>query len=245
MRAWFLSDLHLKDINERNSIILLRFLRSLLQDPETTHLFLLGDIFDLWIGDSDVFQSKFQAIVDTLAILKSKGVEVVYFEGNHDIHVKAFWEERLSIPVYVEHKILELGPYLVRMEHGDFINPDDHAYMKYRNFIRKPTLEKIAYFVPGKVWDEIGSLASSFSRKRSSVKRRDSEKELREMIRAFGRDKFKEAPFDYIISGHMHIRDEYEFEANGKQRISINLGSWYDQPQVLCLSEKGHSWKSL
>lgn len=242
MRAWFLSDLHLKDINERNSIILLRFLRSLLEDPQTTHLFLLGDIFDLWVGDSDVFQRKFQAIVDLLAALKAKGVEVFYFEGNHDVHVKAFWEGRLSIPVYVEHQIISLGPYLVRMEHGDFINPDDRAYLKYREFIRRPALEKIAYAVPGKLLDGIGTWASTLSRKKSSIKRRDSENELRERIRSFGREKSQEAPFDYIITGHMHLRDEYEFEANGRKRISINLGSWYDEPQALCLTESGHSW---
>ena len=102
MQAWFISDIHIKNINERSSIKLLRFLHFLRDNSEATHLFLLGDIFDLWVGDSDIFQTKFQAIVDALADLKQKGMQVVYFEGNHDVHVKRFWE-KMGIPVHVEH----------------------------------------------------------------------------------------------------------------------------------------------
>ena len=76
MKAWFVSDIHIRDINERNSVRLLRFLRFLATDSQTTHLFLLGDIFDLWVGDSNVFQTKFQAIIDELAALKKKGIEL-------------------------------------------------------------------------------------------------------------------------------------------------------------------------
>lgn len=245
MKAWFVSDIHLRDINERNSVILLRFLHSILEDSDTTHLFLLGDIFDLWVGDSDVFQTKFQALVDVIATLKQKGVEVVYFEGNHDLHVKNFWEEKFSIPVHVDFKVLPLGPFQVRMEHGDFINPDDTAYLKYREVIRSPQMQKVAQWLPGIVLDELGIRASKLSRKKSSYERRNSEAELRQMIREFALSKFQETPFDLIITGHMHIRDEFEFEAGGKKRVSVNLGSWFEEPCALLLTEQGHFWKKL
>lgn len=245
MRAWFISDLHLKNINERNSITLLRFLRFLSEDPDTTHLFLLGDIFDLWVGDSDVFQMKFQAIVDAIADLKRQGIEIVYFEGNHDVHVRNFWEQKFSIPVWTTHRVYPLGALRVRMEHGDFINPDDKAYLKYLEIIRHPVMEKVADIVPGKFFDEVGSFASKLSRKRSSSDRKQKEEFLRKLIRKYAQEKAKESTFDYIITGHMHVRDEFEFQADNKKKISINLGSWYEEPQALCLSEKGHSWKPL
>jgi UDP-2,3-diacylglucosamine hydrolase len=245
MRAWFISDLHLRDINERNSILLLRFLRSLLKDSETTHLFLLGDIFDLWIGDSEVFQKKFQELVDVLVELKRKGVEIVYFEGNHDVHVKGFWENKLGIPVFVDAQIYQLKNFKVRLEHGDFINPNDTAYLKYRNFIRKPSLEKVAYLLPGRLLDEVGLFSSKLSRKKSSVRRRNNLESLRVMIRDYAQEKIKETDFDYIITGHMHVRDEFEFAVAGKKKISINLGSWFETPKALCLTEKGTSWVDL
>lgn len=245
MQAWFVSDIHLKNINERNSVILLRFLHSLLKDPKATHLFLLGDIFDLWVGDSDVFQTKFQAIVDALADLKRRGVEVVYFEGNHDVHIQDFWQKRLGIPVYVDHRIFELGPYKVRMEHGDYINPDDLAYMRYLSVIRHPRMAQLAQVVSGHVWNELGQAASKLSRKFSSQRRADAGENLRIMIRDYAQSKFKETVFDFIVTGHMHVRDDFEFEAEGKRRVSINLGSWFEGPRALLISEQGHFWKEL
>ncbi|MEZ0393378.1 MAG: UDP-2,3-diacylglucosamine diphosphatase [Pseudobdellovibrionaceae bacterium] len=245
MQAWFISDLHLKNINERNSVILLRFLHSLKQDKATTHLFFLGDVFDLWVGSSDVFQKKFQAIVDAIADLKRRGIEVVYFEGNHDVQIKNFWEQKFQIPVQVDAKIFDLGPYQVRLEHGDYINPDDKAYLRYLEFIRNPKMNLVAEFIPGKFFDEVGSFASRLSRKQSSTTRRDSEEVMRERIRTYAQSKARESEFDYIITGHMHVRDEFEFDLNSKKKISINLGSWFETPKALRLTEAGHSWVQL
>ncbi len=245
MQAWFVSDIHLRNINERNSVILLRFLHSLLKDSKVTHLIFLGDIFDLWVGDSDVFQRKFQAIVDAIAELKRKGIEILYFEGNHDVHVKGFWEDKFQIPVWVDHQILQMGPYKVRLEHGDFINPDDELYLKYRSFIRQPKLEKLAYILPGKLLDAAGSFSARKSRKKSSVMRRDSEDDLRRKIRDYAIDSASKTEFDIIITGHMHVRDEYEFEAKGRKHVSINLGSWFEQPCALLLTDAGFEWRVL
>jgi UDP-2,3-diacylglucosamine hydrolase len=241
MQAWFISDIHIKDINERSSIKLLRFLHFLKENKEATHLFLLGDIFDLWVGDSDVFQRKFQGIVDALVELKKKGMSVVYFEGNHDVHIKRFWEGKLGIPVYVDHQIFQLGPHKVRLEHGDYINPNDKNYIKYLSIIRHPHAEKLAHLLPGKLLDEAGNMASRFSRKKSSVRRNRDQNKIKEMIQDYAEKLAKKEDFDYLITGHMHVRDEYKF---GK-RTSINLGSWYEEPKALCLTDKDYSWKDL
>ena len=240
MQAWFISDIHIKNINERSSIKLLRFLHFLRDNSEATHLFLLGDIFDLWVGDSDIFQTKFQAIVDALADLKQKGMQVVYFEGNHDVHVKRFWE-KMGIPVHVEHQLVQLGPHKVRLEHGDYINPDDKTYIKYLEIIRHPKLEKLAYILPGKLLDEAGKLGSKFSRKKSSKRRERDQEKIRGMIHTYAQKMAQGSDFDYLITGHMHVRDEYKFGS----KISINLGSWYEEPMALCLNDKGYTWKSL
>jgi UDP-2,3-diacylglucosamine hydrolase len=245
MQAWFISDLHLKDLNERNSILLLRFLRSLAADQKTTHLFLLGDIFDLWIGNSDVFQKKFQSIVDAILELKKKGVEVVYFEGNHDVHVKNFWETKFSIPVYTEARVYQLGSYKVHLEHGDLINPDDKTYLRYRSFVRQPLLEYLSDVVPGKLLDEVGNLASRLSRQKSQGRRESQEEQIRQKIHSYAEKIFTEQPFDYMITGHMHVRDEYRVDQGPQSGLSINLGSWFEEPLALLLTESGHTWHEV
>ena len=243
MRAWFVSDIHIKTADERNSQTLLRFLRSLQSgERPATHLFLLGDIFDLWIGDSKYFHERFRDIVDTLIQIRKNGVEIVYFEGNHDVHVEKFWQ-KFDIPVWVHEKYFQLGPWRVRVEHGDFINREDKAYARLRRFVRLPLMEKIGYLLPGKVLGELGDFASRQSRKRSSVHRESKENELRQMIRSYAEFANKTEKFDYIITGHMHIRDEFRTSSGG---MSINLGSWFEpEPMALLLTEQGHSWVKI
>lgn len=246
MKAWFVSDIHLKNINERNSQTLLRFLHSILsKERPATHLFLVGDIFDLWVGDSDMFQRQFQSLVDALVNVKKMGVEVIYFEGNHDVHVKRFWEGKFGIPVYINHKHFNLGPWNVRVEHGDFINPDDTTYLKWVEFMHRPFMEKIAHIVPGKIWFEAGAYASRRSRKKSVVRRERNLEGLRAKIRTYAEKVYAEDTFDYLVTGHMHLKDDYNFDRKGRKVHSVNLGSWYETPQALLLEESGHSWVEL
>src|SRR3954468_461239 len=130
MKAYFLSDLHLKSMQERNSQTLLRFLRSVheeqlsLNRKESTvssndnilsvahpfkhnSIFLVGDIFDLWIGKHKYFVNKFRPIVDALRECEAAGVEIHYFEGNHDLYLKQFWKE-LGIFTHEDALLVEL-----------------------------------------------------------------------------------------------------------------------------------------
>lgn len=245
MKAWFISDLHLKDINERNSVRLLRFLRFVEQDPHATHLFLVGDIFDLWVGDSDRFLNKFRAIVEAIVAIKKKGLRVIYFEGNHDLHIKRFWQDRYQIETYVDAQVFPLGKWTVRVEHGDLINPNDEAYLQYRNFIRQNSLEKLAYLLPGALIDEAGMYASRQSRKRSSKRRQQNQEMFVQMIHDYAQSVYVQTHYDYLVTGHMHIKDEYQWSSLDKNPISINLGSWFEHPAALLIDEKGHQWVDI
>ncbi len=241
--AWFLSDLHLKSMNERSSQRLLRFLLSLSSgERRATHLYLVGDIFDVWIGDHLYYENKFRPLIDAILKCQKKGIAVTYFEGNHDVHIKRYWESRYQIPCFVEAKYEVLGSQKVRIEHGDLINEKDETYLKYRDLIRTPFMQRLAHAIPGRVFHAIGEYASKESRKKSSVQRRQSESELRQMIRDYAERVYAEDAFDLIITGHMHIRDDWTFVREGRTVRSVNLGSWFSESLVFCLHEKNSSW---
>lgn len=240
MKAWFISDIHIKKLNERNSHILLRFLH-FLQTEDFTHLFLVGDIFDYWIGDDPYFVQKFQPIVDALKTLKKKNVQIIYFEGNHDVHISDFWQAELGFHVFHEDQYFQIGQQTVRVSHGDLINPYDIAYQRYRVVYRHKITEKIIRAIPGQIFDRIGEMLSQYSRKKSSVRRKDSGEDLRKMIRDYAEKSYHERKFDYIITGHMHVKDEYDFHG----AKSINLGSWFDQPEAFWLTDADCGWKKL
>ncbi len=247
MEAWFLSDIHLKTAEERNGQILLRFLRSLRQtDPANTHLFLLGDIFDLWVGGHKYFADKFHPLIEALHDLRKAGARITYIEGNHDVHVESFFQKKLGVEVFVEAQYYLIDGVQVRVEHGDLINLNDEKYLKYRSLIRNPYIKPLGNIIPGRVWDHIGNKASKQSRERSAHYRSSNEAALVEMIRGHIARAYKEKPFDLIISGHMHVFDDHTVDMDGKKVRSINLGSWFEeQVKVFRLRHGQGEWVVL
>lgn len=232
MEAWFISDIHLKTAEERNGKILLRFLRSLLQgNPQQVHLFLLGDIFDLWVGPHSYFGKKFQPLMDALADLKKQGARITYIEGNHDVHVEGYFEKKLGVEVFVEAQHYLLDGVRVRLEHGDLINLNDIKYLKYRSIIRNPYIKPLGNIIPGAFWAYVGNRASKKSRARTSDYANRNTDQLVQMIREHAVKVYAEKPFDVIISGHMHVFDDHQIQIQGNSVRSINLGSWFE-PKV-------------
>lgn len=229
MEAWFISDIHLKTAEERNGKILLRFLRYLSErNPREIHLFMLGDIFDLWVGGHSYFGNKFKDIIQALKDLKSAGARITFIEGNHDVHIEKYFE-KIGVEVHVEAQYYELDGFVVRCEHGDLINLNDEKYLKYRSIIRNPWVKPLGNIIPGRVWDYVGNRASKKSRAKSGHYRVSNEDKLIEMIRNHIPFAYIEKPFDIIVSGHMHIFDDYWTELGGRTIRSVNLGSWFEE----------------
>lgn len=233
MISWFLSDIHLKDVNERNGNTLLRFLFYLNQNPGKHRLFLLGDIFDFWLSDGKVFQQHYQVLIEQISKFKKNGGLVYYFEGNHDFHIDVFWTKYLEIPVYEAAAFFEQDGLKLRLEHGDFINPNDKAYLRYRATVRHPLVEPFGHYLPGWFWKWFGEKTSQKSRKRSSYYASQNSEKMIQLIRDYARRVYLENEFDLIVTGHMHFYDDYEFVVNQKKVRSINLGTWLEVPRVL------------
>ncbi len=247
MKAFFVSDIHLKDSNEPSSKTLLGFLfqieKSLKSQEPATHLFLVGDIFDLWIASHPFFIEKFKAIVDQLKRLKSLGLEIHYFEGNHDLYLKKFWQDEVGIQVHPNAALFQLGQLKVRVEHGDLINPDDKGYLFLYRFLRTQPLPWLAHNLPSSVVKAIGTRASGASREYTSNAKSLREEKIRELIRLHVLRLKPE--FDLIISGHVHVRDDQLIVKDGKQVRSVNLGAWFDRAECFILTEQSGKFYTL
>lgn len=248
MKSWFISDLHLKTSNERNSEILLRFLLELQREPEKNQLFLIGDIFDFWVGNGNAFYQQYKEIVDSLAVFRKKGGNIFYFEGNHDFHIDQFWTGRFGIPVIKDISIFKIDGMSVRIEHGDFINPNDEKYLSYRESIRQPWIYQLAHILPGFFVKWIGDTMSARSRKKSKDYAIHNKEELKKMIRLYAETEHEKStqnqqPFELIITGHMHVEDDHVFK--NKKLRSINLGTWLNEPVALKIENSEVSWVKL
>lgn len=245
-KAYFISDIHLDSMQERNGEILLRFLHSLAQQEKAPDLYLLGDIFDFWLSGHQVFVEKFKPLFEPLRTLKAKGAKLVYFEGNHDLHLHPFWRDQLGFELYDSAEYFQIGELNARLEHGDLMNPKDKAYLRWRAFTRHPLVEPLGHYLPGSFWKKVGDKLSQASRKRSGTYRSRNEAQIKEMISEHAQEVFQQKPYDVIISGHMHVKVDELIKVSSGTARNINLGSWLDgKPQALCIEGSSITWIDL
>jgi UDP-2,3-diacylglucosamine hydrolase len=243
VKAWFLSDLHLRSEDESNSEKLLLFLHSLEnKQREATHLFLVGDIFDLWISDHLYFVDKFQKIVNAIKVLVTLGIEVHYFEGNHDLYLRKFWQQDVGVKVHDGPEFFNIGSHVVRVEHGDLMNPDDKGYLFLKRVLQNPITRFIAHNLPGPGVSWIGERASRASRQYTSNQKALHDEQVKGFMHRYAEEQVKERSFDFMITGHTHLRDVYEFSNQGDQVFFINLGSWFEEQRVLLMDESNYKF---
>ena len=249
--AYFLSDVHLKNPQEANARLLRDFLKQLKKNATSgdheapSDLFLVGDIFDLWIGDHLFFRVQFHEIINDLQELAACGVAIHFFEGNHDLHLKKFWRDVLGFQVYEGAEQFEIAGRSVRVEHGDQMNPEDRGYLFLRWFLRTPALRWLALHLPSFVVRWIGERASGASRTYTSTTKELPSERIRAIHRRHAENAFAKRPYDILISGHVHVTDDHTFQASGRQVRSVNLGSWYEPPHVFVLDERGGHFEKL
>lgn len=241
MTSYFISDIHIKSLEDSSSRLLFFWLQNI-WPTDKGDIYLLGDIFDIWVSDHSVFKKKYRPLIDELKKVKHQGFKVVYFEGNHDLHLKKFWQDELGFEVCFEMKYFEIDGSVIRLEHGDQINIEDHDYLKLRRTLRSPTMLFLGHWLPGHLWNWIGEKWSQKSRKNSYSYLESRKSDVIKMVRVHAQRSYYEKPFDAIITGHMHIVDDYEFPMNGKQIRSINLGTWLDGPKILKFKDGKFSW---
>ena len=228
--AVFASDVHITAPDTERCRLFTSFLESLRADGGITHVYLLGDIFDLWVADHDFFIERYSAVIEQIRRLRQEGIEVAYFEGNHDLYLRHFWERELGVTVFSGPTVVDLGNRRVRLEHGDEMDPDDTGYLFLRWFLRTPPIHFLCRSLPGSLIARIGERASAGSRHYTSNTKTIESDEAIAKIRRHAEKMHAEAPFDLIISGHVHIRDDWVSGAEGSSFRSINLGSWLDAP---------------
>lgn len=235
---YFLSDIHLRDDEEENTLKLSGFLDTLNLD-NCKKLFLLGDIFDLWVADHKVFKIKFKNLLESFKRLSKEGVEVHYFEGNHDLYLEKFWQKEMGFFTHKTAKYFELEGLKFRLEHGDEANPKDLSYLRYRRFLRTPFMNFLAYRIPGAWIDNLGLKASKKSRQSDHRYPWNVKEVLRNHIQNLID---QGESFDVLITGHMHERIEEDFMVGSKTIKNINLGWWGEEAKILKLEDGHFSW---
>lgn len=234
MEALFVSDIHLGDPKEIRYKDFFNLLKRL-KDVKPKRLVLLGDIFDLWVAKHSYFVEKHKDLLELLNELVSLGVEIHYFEGNHDLYLSDHFGKRMNFEIHPNELECNWAGVAIRMEHGDLANPNDKGYLFLRSFLRNPFIRLVLSKLPGSWIKKLGEKASEASRKYTDTFNDDS----KNVIRSYAEKLAKKRNFEVMITGHTHQLDDHTFfMSQDDRRRSINLGSWFgDIKQALVLSE--------
>lgn len=138
--VWLASDVHLGPDNPATSQLFYEFLD--LASAQAGALLLLGDIFDVWIGDDSI---KHPPLWLGLAIekLKSTGQHIPLWvgHGNRDFLMGLALCDRLSARLLPEQTLLTVGSRRVLLAHGDEFCTSDKRYQRFRRIVRHPFVQ--------------------------------------------------------------------------------------------------------
>ncbi len=217
MRDLFIADAHLRNPQDENYRKLLSFLNS--QTGRTRTLYLLGDIFQFWIGRRFSTFAPYQPILQRLIKMRETGTDIVYVEGNHDFYLDAYFGRELGCTVLPDGGEVDIDGIRVFLTHGDQVNPEDVGYHKLRRFLRSGFIRCIARTIsPDIIWRiaSWGSRKSAESREGKSMPHAPVD-----LLLAYARPHFEKG-CSVMVSGHYH--QPIFRQTDG--RTLIALGDW-------------------
>ena len=220
MRKILIADAHLRMPDDPNYRKLLEFLSGLAGNTDT--LFILGDLFEFWIGYRNTPFTHYLPVLEKLRQLAESGVSIVFFEGNHDFHMGPIFTETLKARVYRGPAILDIEGKRVALCHGDQINDSDPGYRLLRFLMHNRLSGMMIPIIPPRFISWVADQMGRSSKKRHKVRNRKWD--FRGILQSYAERRFADG-CDIVISAHFHTPF---LERNG-DRILLSLGDWITQ----------------
>lgn len=141
----FISDLHLQQHDPISTNAFFYLVETLA--PKADQLYILGDFFEVWVGDDDCAQY-YEKIKSALKALVLQGTPVFLMRGNRDFLIGERFATETKVQLLKDPSVISLYGRKILLSHGDALCLDDHAHQRYRKLVSKPWLQKIFLGLP-------------------------------------------------------------------------------------------------
>ena len=225
MATYFISDLHLERIESPITNIFTAFLDDLNQNDS---LYILGDLFESWIGDDNVSELS-QYISDRLLMLSERNISVAIMHGNRDFLIGEDFCKASSIELINDPRIIEIDTKKVMLTHGDELCTDDNEYQAFRSVVRNPLWQKDFLNFPISKREKIAGEAKDASK--------DSKENKAMEIMDVNTDAvlkaFNDHDIEIMIHGHTHRPNIHKVSNEGKNLTRYVLGDWSKNSAII------------
>jgi len=226
MSTLFISDLHLDESRPEIVDLFERFLATEARGAEA--LYILGDLFESWIGDDDDSPLAGR-VARALRALSDSGVPIYFMRGNRDFVLGKDFARKAGMTILDDPTIIDLHGQPALLMHGDTLCTDDVDYQKFRRIMHNRWFQRFALALPLSVRRRIAGRLRGQSQKHVARKAETimdvNQGAVEAVMRAHG--------VRLLIHGHTHRPATHRFDLGGQTAERIVLGDWYDQSSIL------------
>ncbi len=202
--AFFISDAH--DNEKRDSFYL--FLKKLdAGEIQTPQLFLMGDMFDLLVGEVTYTKELFKESIALINRL-SQTLEIFYFEGNHDFDLQGIFPDVKVFPISLQPALFSFHDKKILLSHGDL--HQGFSYTLYTAIIRNKISLKVLNLIDNFTKNSIskGILTPQID-KNICYKIENFEKIIKQKLQKYD---IGITEIDFVLEGHHHQDKEFMFD---------------------------------
>lgn len=226
MATLFISDLHLSPERPDISKQLHRFLAGEARDAEA--LYILGDLFEVWLGD-DLVLPEYRDALQGLKALTDSGVPVYVMHGNRDFLMGEQFCRDTGCTLIDDPTVIDLYGTPTLLMHGDTLCTDDTAYQEFRRMVRDPDFQR--GFLSKSSEERIETARQYRENSRNAMA--EKSEEIMDVNPQAVIDAMKKAGVTHLIHGHTHRPAFHKLGINGQPAQRIVLGDWYAQGSML------------
>ncbi|MDO6705699.1 UDP-2,3-diacylglucosamine diphosphatase [Photobacterium sp. 1_MG-2023] len=233
MTTCFIADLHLSADRPDITNCFLRFLSE--EATQCEALYVLGDLFEMWIGDDD--KNPFhRQITEAFKTLTDAGVPCYFIHGNRDFLIGKQFSRETGMTLLPEHTVIDLYGTPTLILHGDTLCTLDESYQRYRKKVHNPLIQWLFLRLPLSWRQAVGRKMRANSSNTNQMKA-DA---IMDVTPEAVVDLMRETQVKHMIHGHTHRPAVHTLQVDHQQATRIVLGDWYDQGSVLICTPDGN-----
>ncbi|EIB99642.1 MULTISPECIES: UDP-2,3-diacylglucosamine diphosphatase [Pantoea] len=228
-RTLFIADLHLCQEEPAITAGFLHFLQR--EAPHCDALYILGDLFEAWIGDDDP-NPLHQQVASALRALP---VPVYFIHGNRDFLVGRRFARASGMTLLPEEQVLTLYGHRLLIMHGDTLCTDDAGYLRFRAKVHNPWIQRLFLALPLWVRKRIAARMRADSKQANQHKSQSIMDVNQDAVVAT----MQRHQVPLLIHGHTHRPAIHTLTLQSETAQRAVLGAWHSRGSMIQLDAAG------